>query len=63
MITKQQRTIVISAIAVTALIVLWFVVRGGSYYVNADFQTGGQLVKGANVSSAAWRSARSNQSR
>lgn len=50
MITKQQRTIVISAIAVAALIVLWFVVRGGSYYVNADFQTGGQLVKGANVS-------------
>lgn len=50
MVTKQQRTIVLGAIAVAALVVLWLVMRGGSYYVNADFQTGGQLVKGANVS-------------
>ncbi|MBI5311188.1 MAG: MCE family protein [Actinobacteria bacterium] len=50
MVTKQQRTIVIGALAVAVLVVAWLLLRGGGYYVNADFQTGGQLVKGANVS-------------
>lgn len=31
------------------LVVIWLVVRGGGYTVNARFETGGQLVKGANV--------------
>lgn len=50
MVTKQQRAIVIGFIAFTVLVIAWLLLRGGGYYVNADFQTGGQLVKGANVS-------------
>ncbi|MBK5229930.1 MAG: MCE family protein, partial [Thermoleophilia bacterium] len=49
MIARQQRTLVIGAIAVAAVVILWLVLRGGGYYVNARFETGGQLVKGANV--------------
>lgn len=49
MVTTRQRQLVIGAIVVTVLIVLWFLMRGGGYYVNAKFETGGQLVKGANV--------------
>lgn len=39
----------IGAIVVTVLIVIWLLMRGGGYEVNARFETGGQLVKGANV--------------
>ncbi|MGK2877186.1 MAG: MlaD family protein [Solirubrobacterales bacterium] len=39
----------IGALIVAVLIVIWLVMRGGSYEVNARFETGGQLVKGANV--------------
>jgi phospholipid/cholesterol/gamma-HCH transport system substrate-binding protein len=40
---------VIGAIIVTVLIVIWLLMRSGGYVVNARFETGGQLVKGANV--------------
>lgn len=49
MVTSRQRTIAISAIVLAVLIVLWLIMRSGGYYVNAKFETGGQLVKGANV--------------
>ncbi|MFY9488001.1 MAG: MlaD family protein [Solirubrobacterales bacterium] len=49
MVTRQQRLAVFAAIAVAILLVLWFVMRGGGYYVNAQFETGGQVVKGADV--------------
>ncbi|MBI4896951.1 MAG: MCE family protein [Actinobacteria bacterium] len=49
MITKQQRTVVVGAIAVALAVVLWLVMHGGGYVVNAEFETGGQLVKGGNV--------------
>jgi phospholipid/cholesterol/gamma-HCH transport system substrate-binding protein len=48
-VTSRQRTIAISAIVLAVLIVLWLIMRSGGYYVNAHFETGGQLVKGANV--------------
>jgi phospholipid/cholesterol/gamma-HCH transport system substrate-binding protein len=48
-VTRTQRQIAIGAIAVAVLIVIWLLMRGGSYEVNAIFQTGGQLVKGADV--------------
>lgn len=41
--------IVIGAILATALVVVWFVTRSDAYFVNARFDTGGQVVKGANV--------------
>lgn len=49
MVTNRQRSIAIGAIAFTVVLVLWLVLRSGGYYVNAEFETGGQLVKGANV--------------
>lgn len=49
MVTNRQRSIVIGAIIVAVLIVVWLLTRGGSYYINAKFETGGQLVNGANV--------------
>lgn len=49
MVGSRQRSLVIGAILLAVVIVLWLVLRGGGYYLNATFQTGGQLVKGANV--------------
>ncbi len=49
MVTRTQRQIAIGAIIVFVLLILWLVMRGGGYKVNAIFETGGQLVKGANV--------------
>jgi phospholipid/cholesterol/gamma-HCH transport system substrate-binding protein len=40
---------VIGAIVVTLLVIVWLLMRSGGYVVNARFETGGQLVKGANV--------------
>lgn len=48
MVTSRQRSLALGAIAL-ALFALWVIARGGGYYVNARFETGGQLVKGANV--------------
>jgi phospholipid/cholesterol/gamma-HCH transport system substrate-binding protein len=48
-VTRTQRQIAIGAIIVAVLIVIWLVARSGGYKVNAVFETGGQLVKGANV--------------
>lgn len=49
MVTSRQRTIALSAIAVAVVLIAWLILRSGGYYVNAEFETGGQLVKGANV--------------
>lgn len=49
MVSRTQRQVAIGAIVVTILIVIWLIMRGGGYEVNAIFETGGQLVKGANV--------------
>ncbi|MFT4048730.1 MAG: MlaD family protein [Solirubrobacterales bacterium] len=49
MVTRSQRQIAIAAIVAAILVVVWLVMRGGGYEVNAVFETGGQLVKGANV--------------
>lgn len=49
MVTKRQRQIVIGALVAALLIVIWLVMQSGGYVVNARFETGGQLVKGANV--------------
>ena len=49
MVTSRQRSLVIGAIIVAILVIVWLLTRGGDYYVNARFETGGQLVKGANV--------------
>ncbi len=49
MVTRTQRQIAITAIICAAILVVWLVARGGGYHVNAVFETGGQLVKGANV--------------
>lgn len=49
MVTNRQRNFALAALAVAVLVVIWLIMRGGAYYVNAEFQTGGQLVKGANV--------------
>jgi phospholipid/cholesterol/gamma-HCH transport system substrate-binding protein len=48
-VTRNQRQVAVGAIVVAILVVAWLFMRGGSYEVNAIFQTGGQLVKGANV--------------
>ncbi|MGH2959286.1 MAG: MlaD family protein, partial [Solirubrobacterales bacterium] len=47
--TNRQRQVVIGALVVALLIVIWMVMQSGGYSVNARFETGGQLVKGANV--------------
>lgn len=49
MVTSRQRTFALGAIAFIILLILWVIMRSGGYYVNAEFETGGQLVKGANV--------------
>lgn len=49
MVTRSQRQIAVAAIIFAAILVVWLVARGGGYHVNAVFETGGQLVKGANV--------------
>lgn len=49
MVTSRQRQIVIGLLVLAVLVVLWLILRSGGYYVNARFETGGQLVKGANV--------------
>lgn len=49
MVTTRQRQVVIGLIVLAVLVVIWLVMRGGGYTVNAHFETGGQLVKGANV--------------
>lgn len=49
MVTRQQRQIAIGLLVLALLVVIWLVMRGGGYTVNAKFETGGQLVKGANV--------------
>lgn len=49
MVSRTQRQVAIGAIIVAVLLVIWLIMRGGGYEVNAIFQTGGQLVKGANV--------------
>lgn len=49
MVTRQQRMIAIGALALAVVVVIWMIARGGGYYVNAEFQTGGQLVKGGEV--------------
>jgi phospholipid/cholesterol/gamma-HCH transport system substrate-binding protein len=48
-VTNRQRSLVIGAIIVAILVIVWLISRGGGYTVNAHFETGGQLVKGANV--------------
>jgi phospholipid/cholesterol/gamma-HCH transport system substrate-binding protein len=48
-VTTRQRQLVIGAIILAVLVILWLLMRSGGYYVNARFETGGQLVKGANV--------------
>jgi phospholipid/cholesterol/gamma-HCH transport system substrate-binding protein len=48
-VTNAQRQVAVGAIVVAVLLVVWLIMRGGGYEVNAVFQTGGQLVKGANV--------------
>ncbi|MGH2906931.1 MAG: MlaD family protein [Solirubrobacterales bacterium] len=47
--SSRQRGLVISGIALAVLVVLWLLLRSGGYYVNAQFETGGQLVKGTTV--------------
>ncbi len=49
MVTNRQRTFALGGIAIAVLLIAWLILRGGGYYVNAEFETGGQLVKGANV--------------
>ncbi len=49
MVTGQQRTVVVGAIAVAVAVLMWIVFHGGGYHVKAEFETGGQLVKGDNV--------------
>lgn len=48
----RQRQLVLAVLALAVLIVLWLLLRGGGYEVNARFVTGGQIVKGANVTVA-----------
>lgn len=49
MVSRTQRQVAVGAIIFVVLLVIWLVMRGGGYEVNAVFQTGGQLVKGADV--------------
>lgn len=49
MVTQQQRMLALGAFAAAIAVVLWLVLRSGGYYINAQFETGGQLVKGGNV--------------
>lgn len=49
MVTRNQRALVIGAIVFFVLLVVWLLSRGGGYKVNALFETGGQLVEGAEV--------------
>lgn len=49
MVSRNQRLFAVGAIAIAVLLVAWLALRGGGYRVNAIFETGGQVVKGANV--------------
>ena len=49
MVTTRQRQYVIGAIVLAVVVVLWLLLHSGGYVINARFETGGQLVKGANV--------------
>lgn len=49
MVTSRQRSIALGAIIFAVVLIAWLIMRSGGYYVNAEFETGGQLVKGANV--------------
>ncbi len=49
MTSRNQRAIAIGGIALFVLLVIWFVSRGGGYYINAEFETAGQLVEGGEV--------------
>lgn len=49
MVSQRQRNVVIGLIVLAVIIIIWLIMRGGGYTVNAKFQTGGQLVKGADV--------------
>lgn len=49
MVSRNQRAIALGAIALFVILAVWLVSRSGGYYVNADFETGGQLVEGGEV--------------
>jgi phospholipid/cholesterol/gamma-HCH transport system substrate-binding protein len=48
-VTNRQRQVAFGAIVFFVILVIWLFMRGGGYHVNAIFESGGQLVKGANV--------------
>ncbi len=49
MATRNQRLIAIGGIVAFLVIVVMLIARDNSYYINADFETAGQLVEGGEV--------------
>lgn len=49
MVTARQRQVVVGVLIFAVLVVLWLLLRGSDYEINARFISGGQLVKGADV--------------
>jgi phospholipid/cholesterol/gamma-HCH transport system substrate-binding protein len=48
-VTREQRLLAVGAIAIVIAAIAWLLMSSGGYHVNAVFENGGQLVKGANV--------------
>lgn len=49
MVARERRTLVVGVLVFAVAVVIWLLMRGGGYYINANFESGGQLVKGGEV--------------